>query len=109
VAPTIFWLGTDITIWKFYVNLSGGFTDAIPLDDANSEYAESYVLVSTRLGFKGSIAGKVPIEIFTGVDNLLDERYSLGNDLNAFGGRYYNAAAPRNYFAGISIMPYQKR
>jgi iron complex outermembrane receptor protein len=109
VAPTIFWLGADITIWKFYVNLTGGFTDAIPLNDANTALAEAYVLVSSRVGFKGNIAGKVPIEIFTGVDNLLDEKYSLGNDLNAFGGRYYNAAAPRNYFAGISIMPYQKR
>jgi iron complex outermembrane receptor protein len=41
--------------------------------------------------------------VFAGIDNALDEKYSLGNDLNAFGGRYYNAAMPRNYYAGLSI------
>jgi iron complex outermembrane recepter protein len=25
----------------------------------------------------------------------------LGNDLNAFGGRYYNAAPSRNFFGGV--------
>jgi len=30
-------------------------------------------------------------------------KYSLGNDINAFGGRYYNAAPGANYSAGISI------
>jgi iron complex outermembrane recepter protein len=33
----------------------------------------------------------------------LDETYSLGNDLNAFGGRFFNAAAPRNFFAGMKL------
>jgi iron complex outermembrane receptor protein len=27
----------------------------------------------------------------------------LGNDINAFGGRYYNAAAKRNYYAGVAF------
>ena len=34
---------------------------------------------------------------------LLDEKYSLGNDLNAIGGRYYNAAAPINYYFGLNL------
>jgi iron complex outermembrane receptor protein len=34
---------------------------------------------------------------------LLDEKYSLGNDLNAFGGRYFNAAPERNYFGGVKF------
>jgi iron complex outermembrane receptor protein len=38
-----------------------------------------------------------------GVDNLLNQTYSLGNDINAFGGRYFNAAAKRNYFVGLQI------
>ena len=39
-----------------------------------------------------------------GVDNLLDETYSLGNDINAMGNRYFNPAAPRNYYAGMKFM-----
>jgi iron complex outermembrane receptor protein len=39
-----------------------------------------------------------------GVDNLLDQKYSLGNDINGFGGRYYNAAPGRNYYVALLIQ-----
>jgi iron complex outermembrane receptor protein len=39
-----------------------------------------------------------------GVDNLLDEQYSLGNDVNGFGGRYFNAAAGRNYYVSLQLQ-----
>ncbi|MDZ7647700.1 MAG: hypothetical protein U5K54_11265 [Cytophagales bacterium] len=57
----------------------------------------------SRLGYKTSAINRLPIEIFAGADNLLDQTYSLGNDLNAFGGRYFNAAPARNYYAGIRL------
>jgi iron complex outermembrane receptor protein len=38
-----------------------------------------------------------------GADNLLNKTYSLGNDLNAFGGRFFNPAPKRNYFLGAKI------
>ena len=43
------------------------------------------------------------IDLFLAADNILDKKYSLGNDINGFGGRYYNAAAKRNYHAGLII------
>ena len=46
---------------------------------------------------------KAQLEVFVGADNILDEKYSLGNDVNAFGGRYFNAAAPRNYYGGVNV------
>jgi iron complex outermembrane receptor protein len=45
----------------------------------------------------------MPIDVWLGIDNATVETYSLGNDLNATGGRYYNAAAGRNYYAGVTI------
>jgi iron complex outermembrane receptor protein len=39
-----------------------------------------------------------------GVDNLLDTKYGLGNDLNAAGGRYYNAAPRRNYYLSLLVQ-----
>jgi iron complex outermembrane receptor protein len=33
----------------------------------------------------------------------LNEKYSLGNDLNAFGERYFEPSPERNYFAGINF------
>jgi len=33
-----------------------------------------------------------------------NKTYSLGNDINAAGGPYYNAAAKRNYYVGVSFQ-----
>jgi iron complex outermembrane receptor protein len=49
------------------------------------------------------------LKLFIGGDNLLNEKYSLGNDINGFGGRYYNAAPGRNYYAGIVVNFSTKR
>jgi len=73
----------------------------LPLDDANTVFAKSYTLLGSRVGYKSSFIRKMPIDFFAGADNLLDQTYSLGNDLNAAGGRYFNAAAGRNYYAGL--------
>jgi iron complex outermembrane receptor protein len=109
VAPTVALVGADLAFRKLYVNLTSSYTDAIPLNDANSAYAAEYFLLTSRIGYKTNLAKFMPFEIFGGVDNILDERYSLGNDLNAFGGRYYNAAAPRNFYLGITLTPYSKK
>jgi iron complex outermembrane receptor protein len=49
------------------------------------------------------VFGKVQLGLFAGVDNLLNQKYSLGNDLNAFGNRYFNPAPTRNYFGGAKF------
>lgn len=79
------------------------FTDEIPLNDANSIYADSYNLVQAKLMWRTIVNNMHRLEIYTGVDNLLNEKYSLGNDINAYGNRFYNAAPERNYFAGITF------
>ena len=86
------------------MNITYNYTDRIALNDANSAYASSYNLMSTRLGWRKSFHGKIKAEIFAGADNLFDVKYSLGNDINAAAGRYYNAAAGRNYFVGIALQ-----
>lgn len=101
VARHIAWFGADIAMKKFYLNVTGQFTDRIPLNDGNTDYANDYFLLGARTGFRSS--GRHPWEIFIGADNLLDQRYSLGNDLNAAGGRYYNAAPVRNYYVGVLL------
>jgi iron complex outermembrane receptor protein len=104
VAPTIFSMGLDAVVdKKFVTNVTLNYVDRIPLNDANTDFAESYLLLGLRSGWNTSVREGTRIEVFAGVDNILDEVYSLGNDLNAFGGRYYNAAMPRNYYAGLNI------
>ncbi len=87
----------------FYFFAQHNYTARIPLNDLNTEYASEYNLVQIKAGWQFRGKKKFVLDVSAGVDNLLDEKYSLGNDLNAFGNRYYNAAAPKNYFGKISI------
>ncbi len=104
VPSTIFVFGLDLMLKKgWYANFVANYTDRIPVNDANSEFASSYKVLSLRLGKRQNIWRFKNIEFFGGIDNALNERYSLGNDLNAAGGRYYNVAPGRNFYAGITI------
>src|SRR5690606_20990604 len=85
-----------------YLNLTHQFTDKLPLNDANSVYQDAYDLVNLRFGYAKTF-GRLDLEVFAGVDNLLDESYSLGNDLNAFGGRFYQPAPTRNWYGGVKL------
>lgn len=93
--------GIDIASGGVYGHVSYTFTDRIPLDDANTSFSDAYSLLSAKVGYRFQRAKRMPVEIFAGADNILDESYSLGHDLNAFGGRYYNPAMPLNFYLGI--------
>lgn len=84
-----------------YGNINYTYTSELPLDDANTAFADPYNLLGMKIGYRFTLNKNFVIDVFGGVDNLLDEKYSLGNDLNAFGGRYYNAAPLRNFYFGI--------
>ena len=104
IAPTIFSGGVDLDLdKKITANFTVNYVDHIPLNDANTDFAEAYLLVGVRAGWNITLRQSHRLQVFAGVDNALDKTYSLGNDLNAFGGRYYNAAMPRNYYAGINV------
>ncbi|SHM36533.1 iron complex outermembrane recepter protein [Cyclobacterium lianum] len=87
----------------FYVNFTHQFVDDIPLNDANTVYQEAYHLVNARTGWRGTAGNKLDLEVFAGVENMLNASYSLGNDLNPFGGRYFQPAATRNFYGGIKV------
>ncbi|HEX4849423.1 MAG TPA: TonB-dependent receptor, partial [Puia sp.] len=86
-----------------YINMTYYYSDKMPLDDINDEFASSYNLLGGRIGYKVNIDRKFTLDIFGGGDNLFDTKYSLGNDINAAAGRFYNAAPGVNYFAGVSL------
>lgn len=87
----------------FYFFLQHNFTSQIPLNDANTVYAKKYHLLQAKIGLQNLQIGNIPVTVFVSADNLLNEKYSLGNDLNAMGGRYFNAAAKRNYAACLAV------
>jgi iron complex outermembrane receptor protein len=85
-------------------NIAYYFSDKIPLNDANTEYAAAYHLLSGKIAYEKWIVNQWRIKIVGGVENILNQTYSLGNDINGFGGRYYNAAPGRNYYASLIIQ-----
>jgi iron complex outermembrane recepter protein len=96
-------VGADLSIPNgFYLSVTHQITDSLPLTDVNDFYASGYQLLNTRLGWRAKI-GKIHLDCFVAGDNLLDVNYSLGNDLNAFGRRYFNPAPGRNWVAGFII------
>ena len=87
-----------------YSNLTYYAASKIFLNDANTAAAENYHLLGARIGWRKTIQKKYKLSFYTGADNLLDETYSLGNDINAAANRFYNAAPGRNYYAGVSFQ-----
>lgn len=85
-----------------YLNFTHQFTEKTPLNEANTVFQDSFHLINVRAGWRKNL-GDWDLEFFVGVDNLLDESYSLGNDLNAFGARFYQPAPTRNWYGGIKL------
>lgn len=88
---------------RLELNLYHNYTSAMPLDDANTVFAEKYHLLQGKMSYLLSLPGNISMQLFFGVDNLLNQKYSLGNDINAFGGRYFNAAPTRNFYGGAKF------
>ena len=87
----------------FSMQLIYYFAGKIALNDANSNYADPYHLVGIKMGYEKQLPRRWLMKLQAGADNLLNQEYSLGNDLNGFGGRYYNAAPTRNFFASVIL------
>ncbi|PWH86192.1 TonB-dependent receptor [Brumimicrobium oceani] len=85
------------------LNISHYYMSDMPLNDANTVYSEEFHLVKLKASWKWQVSQALQLEFFAGIDNLLNEKYSLGNDINAYGQRYFNPAAPRNYYGGVKV------
>jgi iron complex outermembrane receptor protein len=103
-VPQNVWVtGADLTLDNgFYTSAQLNFTDKIFLNDANTVSADSYLLLNARAGWKGTVQNAT-FNFFVDGDNLLNQLYSLGNDNNAFGSRYFNPAPPRNFRIGATF------
>lgn len=109
VAPHVISAGFDLGSRNgFLGSLTYYYNSRTPLTDANTDWAKECHLLGARLGYELRIRQKQKLRIVAGAENLLDQRYSLGNDINGFGGRYYNAAAGRNYYASLQWQLFTK-
>jgi iron complex outermembrane recepter protein len=103
VANNTFTGGVDLNSRPgIFLHLTYYYSDKMPLDDANASYAGSYQLFGGRIGYATKMQ-KINLTLYTGVDNAFNAKYSLGNDINAAAGRFYNAAPTANYYVGLTF------
>jgi len=87
----------------FYLNPNLSHQARVTLNDANTEEAAGYWVFGARGGWRRTLASYLETNIYAGLDNATNRNYSLGNDLNAFGGRYFQPAAGRNWYGGVLL------
>ena len=84
----------------FYFQMQLNSTSVIPLNDANDEWSNPSQLLQAEVGWRWKKKGN-RWQFFLALDNGLNQAYSLGNDINAAGRRFYNPSPSRNYVTGI--------
>ncbi len=90
--------------WSLSCMVEYHYASRAAMDDANDAYARSYHQLSARISYLPKSTHRINLkEIFLFFDNILNQKYSLGYDINAYGARYYNAAPGRNFQVGISF------
>lgn len=110
VPANTFSLIADISFRNgFYFSSTYYSASTIFLNDANTAVSNAYHLLGIKTGWRKTFQKKYRFNIYAGADNLLNETYSLGNDINAQANRFYNAAPGRNYFIGLSFQYLSKK
>ncbi|NNC22822.1 TonB-dependent receptor [Salinisphaera sp. USBA-960] len=78
------------------------YTGSIYADNANQTKVSSHTEVDVR-GGKVLISGKPELTLYGGIKNLFDTDYYSNIRINSYGGRYYEPAPDRTWYAGIKI------
>lgn len=96
------------TINGFYMNINYFYSDALPLNDGNTAYNPAFTVINLKAGYEKQLGKRFIINIFSGIDNLTNCKYSSFVSLNAigYGGQqpaYFNPSPPRNYYGGLNL------
>jgi iron complex outermembrane recepter protein len=102
-APSSLFAGlTHTTSWGLASAVDIRWTDAAPVNDANTASNWAYTVVDVRAALDRGFRrwGAQP---FAGINNLFDERYNGSVSVNAAGARYYGPSAGRNFYVGLRL------
>lgn len=91
-----------VTRGTWFGEARGDYVGRVPVDNANSAFADGYGLLDVRTGLDGAPLGMLELSPFVGVSNVFDTRYAASVAVNAFGGRFYDPGPGRAFFVGLS-------
>ena len=97
-------LGTQIRLRSgLYAGIQGFYSSSLQLNSANTAQADAYLFANACLGWEVGLGGLV-LDLHVRGYNIGDSSFSLGNDINAFGNRYFQPAPHRRFYAGVSVQ-----
>lgn len=77
-------------------------TGELYANDKNDVTVPGYTMLNLNMGYLTDTSG-VRLTPYLGINNLLSTAYFDNVRINAFGGRYYEPAPLRNFYAGLKI------
>ncbi|KEO71920.1 hypothetical protein EL17_20605 [Anditalea andensis] len=96
--------GADLAMRNgFYINATYSNYTGIYLNNENTDKDTAYAVLDFRSGIRRPLGSRFKGEIYAGINNALDERYTAVHNLNAFLGSYFDPAPGRNYYGGFSL------
>ncbi len=102
-------LGLEIFSPKgFRLSVNHLHVGLIPLNDANTAYADAYNLLNMKVAYELNFFRSFDIQLHAGINNILDANYASSILPNAvgFGGnapRYFYPGNARNFYGGLSV------
>ena len=109
ISPWVISAGLDMeTRSGLYGYLNYYYNAKMPLNDKNSDYNAAYQVVNAKVGYKKRLNKAFELNVYGGIDNLLNEVYSSILSLNAvgYGGAqpaYFNPSPKRNGYGGLAL------
>jgi len=104
VAPVTVVAGFDFeSRLGLYAHLTYQYLNPFSLNDAGTVQSDPTRLLQATLGYRRTWSQRWTADLYVSGDNLLNQVYSLGYDINAVGNRYYNASPTRNALAGLRL------
>ncbi|WP_316789079.1 TonB-dependent receptor domain-containing protein [Pedobacter frigoris] len=109
IAPWVFNAGVDIeTRMGVYFYGNYFFSDKLPLNDANTAFNDAYQVLNAKIGFKKQLIKCLEVNVYAGLDNILNESYSSIVSLNAVGyngaqSPFYSPSPKRNGYGGLNL------
>lgn len=100
-------LSLSYQIKKILSELSYQYVSQYFADNLNTAQNEAYATLDAKISFARPLGdSSYRIQPFINVNNILDERYNGSIIPNAFGNRYFEPAAGRNFQIGLSVSFY---
>jgi iron complex outermembrane receptor protein len=92
----------------FYISSDFYYVDKLPMNDANTAYADSYNLLNAKAGYRFELFNGMAAHLSAGINNIANTHYAsmvLVNAVGINGGlpRYYYPGLPVNYYGNVAF------